>query len=133
MKLLVLSHALLDIHSQKRWRDLAKCDKINVQLVLPKKWVVTWFGNKNNHFIEDQVDGFFSIKATPTTNDWNFSMYFFKGLKKILQNYNPSIIYPTHESNQTIQMVFCRWLFYPKAKLVFFTMSEHVRTAPPLS
>lgn len=133
MKLLVLTHALLDIHSQKRWRDLAKCENINVQLVLPKKWVVNWFGNRNTYFIQSENDKYFSIKATKTTNDSNFSMYFFLGLKRVIQNFKPTIIYPTHESNQTIQMVFSRWLYYPKAKLIFFTMSEHVRTAPPLS
>ena len=133
MRILVLSHALINPIAQARWRKMANVGKNHIQLVVPKRWVVLWFGKKNINNISDEQGDLFSIKTAKTTSDWNFSFYFFRGLRKVISDFKPDVIYPTHESNQTIQMVLLHRFFFRRSKLLFFTMSQHVRTAPPLS
>ena len=133
MKLMVLSHALIGRPAQARWRKLAKSSTNQVRLIVPKRWVTTWFGPEQIlDGYDEEADGF-EVKTTRTTSESNFSSYFFRGLRQQLREYDPDVIFPTHESIQTIQMVLWRWLFSRRSRLVFFTMSVHHRTSPPTS
>ena len=133
MKLMVLSHALIQPEVQTRWRKLAASGKTHVRLVVPKRWVQTWFGVEEIFEGRDEEKDGFEVKTTRTTSESNLSFYFFRGLRRQLREFDADVIYPTHECNQTIQMVLWRWLFSRHSRLVFFTMSVHPRISSPTS
>ena len=133
MKLMVLSHALIQREAQARWRKLVKSGTHQVRLVVPKRWVVNWFGVEQIlEGCDEEIDGL-AVKTLSTTSESNLSYYFFRRLGRELREFDADVIFPTHESNQTIQMVLWRWFFSRRSRLVFFTMSEHKRLAPPVS
>jgi glycosyltransferase involved in cell wall biosynthesis len=127
MKLMVLSHALIQPHVQTRWRKLAKSGAIQVRLVVPKQWGYAYPGMEEGFVgVEEDANGF-QIRTAHTINKTNCSIYLFRGLRKQLRDFDADIIYPTHESLQTVQMVLWRWLFARRSRLVYFTMSVHPR------
>jgi glycosyltransferase involved in cell wall biosynthesis len=81
---------------------------------------------------KDEEKERFQVRTARTTSESNFSFYFFRGLRRQLHEFDADVIFPTHESIQTIQMVLWRWLFTRGSRLVFFTMSVHPRV-PPLA
>lgn len=133
MKLIVLSHALIQRHAQVRWRKLAASGTTHVRLIVPKRWVQTWFKAEQIFEACDEEEGNFEIRTAKTTSMSNFSFYFFRGLRRHLCEFDADVIFPTHESVQTVQMVLWRWLFSRRSRLVFFSMNVLPRLSPPKS
>jgi glycosyltransferase involved in cell wall biosynthesis len=130
MKLLVISHALIQKPSQVRWRQLAsRYPDVHVRLLVPKRWISTWFTNTIEFKGESVRDGNFEVVPMSTTNDCIWWRYLLKGLAGQLREYHPDVIFCIHEEQilQLQQTILYRWLFAPRAYLIYFSMNAFDR------
>lgn len=134
MRILILSHALVQKASQERWRRLAQSyPHIQVRLVIPEIWESTWFNDRMIFHGATEDVGNFQVRTLETTSRSNFSVYFFRGLAGEIRQYRPDLIFAVHESYQTAQAVLWRLLFARHARLIFFTMNVLPRHFQPHS
>jgi len=134
MKLLVISHALIQKPAQKRWQALAeKYPDVQVRLLVPRHWVSTWF-IKNVEFKGEPVREIrFEVVPIKTTNNRNWGRYLIRGLAGQFREYRPDVIFCIHEEQilQLQQTILYRKLFAPKAKLIYFSMNAFDRVLRP--
>lgn len=130
LKLLIISHALIQKPAQARWRARVKnYPDLKVRLLIPRYWVSTWFTN----FVEfngvRENEGRFEVVPVQTTNDHVWTRYLIKGLAAQLREYRPNVIFCIHEESifQLQQTILYRQLFAPKAKLIYFSMNAFDR------
>lgn len=125
MKLMVVSHALVQPASQKRWRRLAKEYDTDVTLLVPRLWKSGWFSDEQVFQPEAVSDGNFKVLPVKTTDKRNWSRYFIRSLGSILKKVKPDVIFLIHEETTLIpfQAILYRKLFCPDAKIIFFTMN----------
>lgn len=132
MKILVLSHALIQKAARARWEKLAAdYPEHTIRVVVPKYWETFSFDAKVTNEAEDENKGNYQLRAIATSNSYNSSYYLYLKLSHQLKEFKPDIIFPTHESFQTLQTIWCQKLFSPASRLIFFTMDVHPRKVFP--
>ena len=130
MKILVISHSLIERAPRARWRRMAAANPdFHIRLLIPKRWISVGFGNEVVLEGKEESEGNFEVRTVSLTSERNCSTYFVHRLRRELLDFNPDIIFPVHESYQLLQSIIWRKLFAPRARLPFFTMDVHPRTA----
>lgn len=124
MRIAVISHAQVLAANQVRWRRLAAETEHEVHLVVPERWLSTWFGEAQSYGVPAVHDGRFHVHPMPATSDRNWMRYLFRSLDAGLARIRPDLIYVVHEENCLIhqQVRLYRALFARRAKVLFFTM-----------
>ncbi|MFC1771049.1 glycosyltransferase family 4 protein [Candidatus Margulisiibacteriota bacterium] len=125
MKIVVISHALVQDIPRKRWQILAEKYNHEVHLLVPKVWISEWFGNKRTYIAKKVENNNFFVHPLPTSSRKNWGRYFFLSLDAKFRQIQPDIIYIVHEETIWIhqQIYLYRKLWAPKAKIVFFSMN----------
>jgi L-malate glycosyltransferase len=102
---------------------------LHIRLLIPRQWISGGFGNEVVLEGKEESEGNYEVRTVSLTSERNCSTYFVRGLRRELLDFNPDIIFPVHESYQLLQSIIWRMLFAPRARLPFFTMDVHPRTA----
>ncbi len=125
IKLVVISHALVQEAARKRWVRLAENYPIDVTLLVPKEWHTSWFRDEQVYKTEPINEGNFKLIPMAVTNKRNWSRYFFTSIDAKLRSLKPDVIYVVHEETTLIhfQIFLYRWLWCPSAKIIFFSMN----------
>lgn len=125
LKIAIISHALVIPAFQNRWKSLAQDKKYEVNLLIPRYWVQTWFGEKIIYHSQEVHEGNFHVYPLPTTNDHNWGTYLFKSFDAKFRQIKPDLIYVIHEESIRIhhQIYIYKRIFAPQAKVVFFSMN----------
>lgn len=125
IRLVVVSHALVQEAAQARWRQLAERFPVDVTLLVPDVWETVWLGDLQV-FRPAKTDAErFRVIPLPVTDRRRWTRYFFRSLDVGLRRLQPDVIYVIHEEMIWIhmQILAYRSLWCPKAKLVFFSMN----------
>lgn len=125
MKVVVISHALIQEAAQARWRILAERYPVHVTLLVPQVWKSTWFIKEQEFRATPVSQDNFRVIPLATTSHRHWSKYFFLSLDAQLRSLQPDIIYVIHEERILIhqQILTYRNLWSPQAKIIFFTMN----------
>ncbi len=124
-KICIISHALVQEASRKRWRLLAEQYDYEVHLLIPRYWESQWFGKKQTFSPQEEHSGNFHIHLMRTTSVKNWTRYFFVSFDAKFRKIKPDLIYIIHEETCWIhhQIYLYRKLWCPAAKIIFFSMN----------
>lgn len=125
VKIVIVSHALVQEVARRRWKILAEEYPYEVHLLVPEYWESTWFGKKVEFNVDEIHEGRFHVHPMPVTDAKNWGRYFFKSIDAKLRKINPELIYVIHEESiwMHLQVSFYRSLWARNAKVVFFSMN----------
>lgn len=125
LKIAIISHALVQEVSQRRWKLLAEDKDYEVHLLVPEYWESCWFGEKIVYEPKEVHNKNFHVHPLPTTNVSNWGKYLFKSFDALFREIQPDLIYIIHEESVRIhhQIYLYRKLFAPQAKVIFFSMN----------
>lgn len=126
MKVVVVSHAMVQDHSRARWRRLAERYPVEVTLLVPANWENNWFGEISVWKPQPVKEEGFQVVPLPVTDCRNWGRYLFKSLDAGLRQLKPDIIYVIQEETTFIlqQMMLYRHVWAPRAKLLFFSWNN---------
>ena len=129
LKLLIISHALVQEVSQKRWRQIADKGYARIRILIPEHWQSSWFGDTIQFDPEYYCGANIEVVPCPTTSTSNWGRYLIKNLKHHLLDFRPHVIFCIHEEGiwQLQQTIIYKRLFAPRAKLVYFSMMQFAR------
>lgn len=131
-RILVISHTFVQPPVRDRWIQFSHDYPAQVRLVTPSIWSDSEYRSLAKFDAKNVESGSFSLTALPTSTPGNHTRYLLKRLKKELHEFKPDIIYCVHEEFiwQLHQTILYRYLFYPRARLLFFSMRKFPRTNP---
>lgn len=128
MKLLIISHSLIQRAAQTRWRRMAATyPDMMIRVLIPGRWVIQGFGKRIVYEGQDERVGNFEVRTVAATNYNNESAYFIRGLAGEIRRFRPDVIFPVHESFQTVQTIIWKSLTSWRSRLLLFTMNAHPR------
>ncbi len=134
IKLLIISHALVQEAAQARWKLLAESDHFDIRMLIPRTWTSEWFQTKKPQVFTPQTiqRENFEVCPVPTTDERKWGKYLIKNLHKHLKEFSPDVIFCIHTEDvrQLHQTIIYRRLFAPHSKLVYFTMYAFPRVPP---
>ena len=125
LKIVIISHALVQEVAWNRWKLLAKDSKYEVHLIIPRYWESYWFKEKIVFQPREIKDGNFNVHTLEATDVKNWGKYFLKGLCRKIKEISPDLIYIVHEEIIRIhhQIYLCNWLNFNRSKIIFFSMN----------
>ncbi len=126
MRVLVISHAMVQGASRARWRRLAERHPVEVTLLVPASWRTTWFGEECVWTPEPVQDGRFRVMPVSVTDPSNWSRYLLRSLDAHLREIRPDVIYVVQEESTFVlqQVLLYRSLWARRAKLLFFSWNN---------
>ncbi|MCX7113655.1 MAG: glycosyltransferase family 4 protein [Proteobacteria bacterium] len=130
LKLLIISHALIQEFAQVRWRKMAADHDVDIRILIPECWYNPHFGEAGAY---QQGKSYkttqFEVCTVPTTSTSDHTRYRIKNLRYHLQDFQPDVIFCIHEEGlyAHLQVILYRKLFYPRAKLIYFSMHAFPR------
>lgn len=124
-RIVVISHALVQKSSRRRWELLQNSSDWDVHIIIPKKWISKWFGPKQSlgEANNSDVDGL-SIHRLPTSSRLNWKRYLFLSVDLHFRAIRPDLIYVIQDEMSLVfqQIIVCKKLFAKSAKMCFFSM-----------
>lgn len=138
IKLLIISHALIQEIAQARWRKMAADHEVDIRILIPERWYNPHFGEVGAyHQGKIYKTARFEVCTVPTTSTSDHTRYRLKNLGYHLKDFQPDVIFCIHEEELSAhrQLILYRKLFYPRAKLIYFSMRlrPRVPTFPPFT
>lgn len=129
MKILVISHALIQETAQARWRELATLEGVEVTLLIPEKWISLGFSEDKMFHAKPCKEKDFEVVPCQVTNHRNWVTYRIRGLRAHIKKIQPDVIYCIHEEFiwQLHKTIFLRRFFFPKISLIYFSMHVFAR------
>ena len=126
MRIVVVSHALVQEASRARWRRLAERSDVTVTLLVPARWTSSWFGGSQVWRPKAVEDGRFRVIPVPLTSRGNWYRYLFRSLDAHLRELRPDVLFVVQEELTLVlqQMLVYRRIWAPAAKLVFFSWNN---------
>jgi L-malate glycosyltransferase len=126
MKVVVVSHAMVQEASRTRWQLLAQNHDVEVTLLLPAYWQTTWFADAQAWQTSAVSENNFNVVPLPVTDSGNWNRYLFRSADADLRRLKPDIIYVVQEEFTRVlhQMILYRQLWASKSKLMFFSWNN---------
>lgn len=130
IKLLIISHALIQEIAQARWRKMAADHEVNIRILIPGHWYNPHFGETGAvHQGKNVKIARFEVCTVPTTSTSDHTRYRIKNLRYHLQDFQPDVIFCIHEELLSAhrQSILYRVMFRRYAKLLYFSMHAFPR------
>jgi len=126
VRVLVVSHAMVQDASRARWKRLAERHSAEVTLIVPMHWESIWFGVLRTWEPAPVEGGGFRVIPLPVTNSRKWGAYIFRSLDARLRTLRPDVIYVGQEETTLVlqQMILYRRLWARNAKLLFFSWNN---------
>jgi len=126
MRLVVVSHALVQEGSWARWRRLAERHPVEVHLLVPSRWENAWFGQRTVWRPGVVLEGRFAVQPLPVVHHCSWGTYLFASLDARLRRLRPDVIYCVQEELTLVlqQMILYRGLWAARSRLAFFSWNN---------
>lgn len=126
MKIVVISHAMVQDAPRARWRRLAELYPVSVTLLVPSRWESSHFGKLVTWNPQPISEGFFNVVPLSVIGMNSESSYFFKSWDAGLRQLQPDIIFVVQEEFSPVlhQMIEYRRLWARRAKVIFFSWNN---------
>jgi len=116
MRLLIISHALIQEVAQARWKRMARDHDIDIRILIPERWYNPHFGEDGAHFQGKEFKlGRLEVCTVPTTSHEDHTRYRIRNLRYHLRQFRPDIIFCIHEEGLAAhrQAIISRAIFCP--------------------
>lgn len=126
MKLVVVSHALIQEAARARWLRLSDRYPVDVTLLVPAYWESNRFGNVLKWNPQPVSKERYRVLPLPVLNYRSWSSYLFKSIDGSLVRIKADVIYVVQEEMTLVhhQFIEYRRLWAKHAKLVFFSCNN---------
>ncbi len=125
LKLMIVSHAMVQEVCQKRWRLFSERYLVDVTVVVPRVWQSVWLKKKWVFRPRPVREENYRVLTFPATTTRFWGKYLFYSLDMGLREVQPDVIYVVQEEMLWIQqqVITLRRRWAPGAKMMFFSMN----------